>query len=176
MMFAFGDNDCISNQITAKKIENYLKNNWLPHFLIPDSKQINEVLLKNIYNAEIEAYKRMKNIMKDIDEIQNKEVEYDISFIPKEDLDENLYQEDTGQLDDEKSITDGDQVNSEEEEEKNQLFTKDTSDVLHEERTSFYSNLVEAMDEIKYDIFSKCRLQNFMSRGKDALLEWFGVE
>jgi len=116
--------------------------------------------------------------MKDVDDYQSKEVEYDISFIPKMDMDEPLFSEDanmyeplndSGDEDAEKQIDadDSEQVNHQE---------KTRIDSAQEDRTSFYSSFADSMDEIQYDVFSKCRQQNFLSRGKEAFLEWTRVE
>ena len=102
--------------------------------------------------------------MKDVDDFQNKEVEYDISFIPKEDLDDNLYNEASQPADTEENILPDEEekaseieedINVEEEVNADEAIAKGSSDELHEERTSFYSRLVETMDEVQYDVFSK---------------------
>ena len=62
--------------------------------------------------------------------------------------------------------------NIEHEEDKSQ----EINEALHEERNSFYSNLAESMDEIQYELFSKWRTQNFLSKIKDTLIEWINVK
>lgn len=183
MMFAFGDFDCVSNHLTAKEIETYIKERWVKRLQQADSKELNETFVNKIYQPEIQAFKKIKNIMKDVDDFQNKEVEYDISFIPKEDLDENLYNdasaadgEENAVIDEEEKGSEGEEEINVEEENPTENMAKGTSDNLHEERTSFYSSLAEAMDEVQYDVFSKSRLQNFLSRGKEAFLEWIDAQ
>ena len=176
MMFSFGDFDCVNNQDTAKEIENFLRTYWIP-LLKNNANELNETFIAKIYNPEIEAYKRLKNIMKEFDDFQNKEVEYDISFIPKDDLGENLFVKKTSNnienLDDLiQEDEDSNSSNIEHEEDKCQ----EINEAIHEERNSFYSNLAESMDEIQYELFSKCRTQNFLSKGKEAFIEWVGVK
>ena len=108
--------------------------------------------------------------MKEVDNIQEKEVEYDISFIPKEDLDENLYKTEEDNGIDLNNADKNSDISVDLEQEINKA-----ADLLHEERTSFYSDLTDKMDEAKYAIFNKCRTTNFLSRGKEAFQEWIGI-
>ena len=148
-MYAFGDYDCVTNQSTAKEIEKYLKTIWIPKIQHSGTTDLDEEFVKRIYALEIEHFKKKKNTMKEVDNFEDKQAEYDISFIPKEDLDEKLYLEDSSMNGKQEEDKESDMsIDSKEEENK-------IEDFLYEERTSYYSELVEKMDEIQYDTFSK---------------------
>lgn len=149
MMHAFGDHDSVSNYENAKKIQEYIKDKWVSKIKHAEYDHIDEVFIKRIYSKEIGAFKKLKNIIKDIDDFQNKEAEYSISFIPKEDIGEDLFNNDEN-MEEEKSV--GSEKNALSDLE---VDTKEVNDPLQEERTSFYSRLVDLMDEIQYENFSK---------------------
>lgn len=179
-MHAFGDYDCVSNLTTAKSIEEYLKNFWVGKFKHPWRPDIDQEFMSRVYAKEVQSFKKLKSLMRDVEDYQSKEAEYDISFIPKEDLDEKLYDEqaegDSKLEEKEQSDIDDEEDKDEDDIEDQQQPQGDVADSLHEERTSFYSQLADSMDGIQYDVFSKCRQQNFLSKGKDGFLEWIGVQ
>jgi hypothetical protein len=182
MMHAFGDYDWSSNFTTAKSIEEYLKSFWVDKFKHPGRSDIDQEFMVRVFAKEIQSFKKLKSLMKDVEDYQNKEAEYDISFIPKEDLDEKLYDEEqiagNQQLENDGSDIDDeeDKIGAEDDFEGQQRPKEEGTDALHEERVSFYSQLADSMDSIQYDVFSKCRQQNFLSKGKDGFLDWIGTQ
>lgn len=118
---------------------------------------------------------KLKNSIKELEDYQSKEAEYDISFIPKEEIDDNLI-ENTDDNDKEfyelEDYKDSNSSDIEDSINKAQEVNK----ALHEERTLFYSTLTDSMDEEQYDHFSKCRTQNFLSKGKEAFIEWAKIK
>ncbi|CAI2361990.1 unnamed protein product [Moneuplotes crassus] len=174
MMHGFGDFCPNSNQTTAEKIEYFLKTDWIP-FLItkePEKDQkpeLDDEFAKKIYSREIQSYKKLKKIMKEVDGLKEKEAEYDISFIPKDEIGEDFEVDQDQPLEPNEESKEG---------EKDEDFDQEVKEeeLLHEERTTFYSELVESMDETSYTVFNKCRTTNFLSRGKEVFLEWIGIQ
>ena len=172
MMFSFGDFDCVNNFLTSKEIEDYIKSVWPKYLKKTNSSKINERLVFKLYDAEIRDYNKIKNIMKDVNDF--KDNEYDISFIPKEALDENEFDENSNKNNIEIEESDEEDKDSESIEIEEELESSVIN--LQEERKIFYSSLADSMDQVQYDTFYKCRNQTFLIKGKDVFLDWIQVE
>ena len=160
-MFSFGDYNYSDNSETANMIEEYILKYWIPKFSEGDT--LNQSFISKVYSKEIQGF---KNIVKNVEDIQKNEIEYDLSFIPKEDLDEDMY-------------IDNNKDHSDNEDSDHALLANQKIDTtiedLKEERKSFYSSLEESMDQNEFEIFSKCRQQNFLIKGKEAFFNWIGI-